>query len=174
MDHPCPNTGLRLATRVGVRDEVAADLLVAAARDAYPLGSPAHRLLVLAACAVAKLALPDYHRVHPNDSRLACGLTVAEAWARGAAEPEAVKRAADTAAGCVHTAYEAALRDYYGRGGLPHAQHDAAYEAATAISQALYAVTFPGCAHAAVPKGREREAAVILRNRSSPLDAASD
>jgi hypothetical protein len=57
-------------------------LLWLAGRTCGERGSAAHRRLVLAACACARLALPIWEAQYPDDTRPRVAIETAEAWAR--------------------------------------------------------------------------------------------
>ena len=95
-------------------------------------GSPAHRAVVLAACACARLALPSWDKRYRNDRRVLDCIETTERWARGEAGVtlEDVRKARAAAA---VAAYAAAAYAY----AAAAAAADAAAAAAAARSLAL-------------------------------------
>lgn len=90
-------------------------------------------LVVLAACACARTALPMWERQYPEDRRPHTAIETAEAWARGEASLKQVRKAADAAVDAADDAADAAAD------AAAYAASAAAYAAALAAAAAAYA-----------------------------------
>jgi len=112
-------------------------------KNAGPVGDERRKLLVLAACECARLALPIWQKRYPDDKRVETCLDTAEKWARNEATLEALQvsrkncyAAADTA----DAAYAAADAAYAAADAAAYAAADAAAAAAAdAAAAAAYA-----------------------------------
>jgi hypothetical protein len=105
-----------------------------AGRLAGPPGDD-RRLLVLAACDCAVLALPLFESKYPSDARPRVAIDTARAWAHGKATPDQVNAAAAAAA----SAYAAAAA--YAAASAAYAAASAATATATAYAAAAYAAS---------------------------------
>ena len=97
------------------------------------------RLVVRAAVACAREALPIYERARPGDTRVRTCLDVAEAWTRGEATIEQVREASRGAYLAADAAYAYADAAYAAYADAAYAYADAAYAAYAAAAYAAYA-----------------------------------
>jgi hypothetical protein len=107
-------------------------------------GSAAHRRVVLAACACARISLPIYAKRYPNDQRPLVAIERTERWARRerGTTLDDVKTAASSASFAASSASFAAYASAY----AAYAASASAYASAYAADAAVRQVTSKQCA----------------------------
>jgi len=136
-------------------------------KNAGPVGDERRKLLVLAACECARLALPIWQNRYPDDNRVEVCLDTAEKWARGEATIEALQVSRRNCYASYAAAFSAA---YASADASAYASADASADAAASASSAADASAYAAASYAAAAAAY----AAYASDRSKVLTQCSD
>jgi len=148
-------------------------------KNAGPVGDERRKLLVLAACECARLALPIWQRRYPDDKRVEICLDTAEKWARNEATLEALQVSRRNCYASYAAAFSAAYASadaaafsaaYASADAAAYASADAAASAAAYASSAADASAYAAASYAAAAAAY----AAYASDRSKVLTQCSD